>query len=78
MANHSWRSLSTSRGVLVNGAYAEAQLLSFESKSGWFGGGINSNRNLDGIFVMALSAAGCRIVFLINQNAIISELLNYG
>jgi glucan 1,3-beta-glucosidase len=36
LPNHSLRSLSSFQGDLVNGAYADAQLLSFEGTSGWF------------------------------------------
>ncbi len=36
LPNHSLRNLSPFQGDLVNGAYADAQLLSFESTSGWF------------------------------------------
>lgn len=36
LPNHSLSDLSLFQGDLVNGAYADAQLLSFESSSGWF------------------------------------------
>jgi glucan 1,3-beta-glucosidase len=36
LPNHSLQGLSTFQGDLVNGAYADAQLLSFESSNGWF------------------------------------------
>jgi glucan 1,3-beta-glucosidase len=36
LPNRSLRGLSPFQGSLVNGAYADVQLLSFESTSGWF------------------------------------------
>jgi glucan 1,3-beta-glucosidase len=36
LPNHSLQGLSSFQGALVNGAYADAQLLSFESSNGWF------------------------------------------
>ena len=36
LPNRSLRNLSPFQGDLVNGAYADAQLLSFEGTSGWF------------------------------------------